>query len=374
MDYGQLHKEHRVCAIIDTGALINNVKAIRDRAKYAQIMAVVKSDAYGHGCAGVAAAIQDYVHSFAVATPEEGAALRKSGIGKPILVLGGAMECSYDILLEHSLMPCIYTLAAAGSLNEAAANKNKRVDIHIAVDTGMSRLGFYWDTAYQNIYEIAKLPNLNIKAVYSHLSCADSKDSAYTRLQIERFEKVKRMLKRVGTRIESYHIHNSAGLIEGGYLYDTVRTGILLYGLYPSQDVARIVGLQPIMSIISHISHLHTVPAGSGIGYGATHIVRKKTKIATVPVGYADGYPRLLSNKARVIINNKSAPVIGRICMEHFMVDVTGFKAVKEGDMVILLGGEGANRITADELAAHAQTINYEIVSGIAQRVPRIFV
>lgn len=373
MDYGQLHKEHRVCAIIDTKALINNVGVIKDRAKYAQIMAVVKSDAYGHGGAGVAITIQDYVNSFAVATPDEGATLRQAGIHKPILVLGGTMQCSYDILLEHSLMPCVYTLAAANSLNEAAESKNKRLDINIVIDTGMSRLGFYWDTAYQNILAIKSLSNLNIKAVYSHLSCADSKDNAYTRLQIERFEKVKKMLKRGGIRIENYHIHNSAGLIQGGYLYDTVRTGILLYGLYPSQDVARLVGLQPVMSIISHISYLHTVPAGSGIGYGATHIVHKKTKVATIPVGYADGYPRLLSNKARVIINNKSAPIIGRVCMEHFMVDITGIKAVKEGDMVILLGGEGTNRITADELAAHAQTINYEIVSGIAQRVPRTF-
>lgn len=369
----ELYKNYRVYAGVDLGAVERNIVLCKERAGKAKVMAVVKADAYGHGAAKVARRIEPLADSFAVAVPEEGIELRKSGITKPILILGETPEYHYDSLFEYYLAPTLYTLAAAKKLSSVATGKSAVLGVHIAVDTGMSRLGFYYTEAVGAVGAIASLEGLSIEGVFSHFSCADIKEEPYTLMQRKRFEEVKRGLKRRKIRCHNYHISNSAHIMESGGIMDCVRAGIMLYGLYPSDDIARSIPLEPAMSLVSHIAFLHTKPAGAGVSYGKTYITQGKTKIATIPVGYADGYPRALSNKARVLIHGKSAPVIGRVCMDQFMADVTAISNVRTGDKVILIGGEGENRITADELATLAGTINYEIVTGISKRVPRVY-
>ncbi|MDD3947745.1 MAG: alanine racemase [Clostridia bacterium] len=374
MDGSYLHKEYRVCAVVDLDVIERNVDTIRACSKKAKIMAVVKADAYGHGAVKVAQRIESGVDSFAVAIPEEGIELRRAGITKPILILGETTATFYNALLEYSLTPSVTTLTAAESLAEYAQKKEAELGVQIAVDTGMSRLGFLSRSAVEPIKTISSYKNLKIEGIYSHLACSDCKSDPYTALQRKRFFDFKRRLKRAKIYCHNFHLSNSADILEEGELFDTVRAGIMLYGLYPSAEVARTAELQPAMSLVSHIAYLHTVPKGTGVSYGRTYITQRRTNIATIPVGYADGYPRALSNKARVIIHGQSAPVIGRVTMDQFMVDVTDIKYAREGDEVILMGGDNANRITADELAAHAGTIHYEIVTGISKRVPRVYI
>lgn len=370
----EIYKSYRVAAVIDLGALENNIGIIRQRAGKSKITAVVKADAYGHGARRVATHIEPYADAFAVAIPEEGIELRDAGISKPILILGETMEAFYPDLFEYSLTPCVFNLCTAEKLNGLAKRKAKILGVQVAVDTGMSRLGFYWKSATENIAKIASLKNLKIEGVYSHLACSDEKLNPYNDLQRERFEKVIRALKRRRIRVPAFHLANSAEIIERGGSYNFVRAGIMLYGLYPSGEVMKIPMLKPVMSLVSHIASLNTLPAGTGVSYGKTYVTNKKTVIATIPVGYADGYPRALSNKGRVIIKGQSALITGRVCMDQFMADVTHIKGCEIGDEVILIGGEGKERITADEIAAICGTINYEIVTGISKRVPRVYI
>lgn len=373
-----LEKHSRIRAEIDLGAVRYNFAAMKARLKEGtKIIAVVKTNAYGHGAVPIARMMEkeDYIWGFAVATTDEGVELRRAGIRKPILCLGFIFPEDYDILVSLQIRPAVFKLSMARQLSEAAQRAKKSLPVHIAVDTGMGRIGY--QVTEENADEaakIAQLPGLKIEGMFTHFSKADELDKSYAALQEERYNAFADMLKKRGIKIPMKHIANSAAIMElpGAHL-DAVRAGITIYGIYPSDEVDRSrMDLRPVMSLVSHISYIKTVPAGSLISYGGTFVTKRESRIATVPAGYGDGYPRSLSGKASVLIRGRRAPIVGRICMDQFMVDVTDIEA-EEFDKVTLMGRDGDEEITADELGGLSGRFPYELVCDISRRVPRVY-
>ena len=368
----------RVYARINKDALFHNISEIRRKAgSSVKIAAVIKADAYGHGALETARVIDSVADCYAVAVMEEAVSLRENGIKKPIMILGHTSPYFYDDALRYDIALTVYSEDAAVMLSERAARHGRAGKIHIALDTGMSRIGFpLGSESVSAIKRISMLPCIEIEGVFSHFATADEKNKDFSLLQLSRFDEMCENLKRAGVNIPLRHICNSAGIMELPHChYEMVRAGIILYGLYPSDEVDKsIISVKPALELKSHVVNLKTVPAGTGISYGQTYITQKEAKIATIPVGYADGYPRLLSNKGRVLIRGRFAPITGRVCMDQFMVDVTDIPGASMMDEVTLIGRDGENEITADEIARLSDTINYEIVCGIGKRVPRIFV
>lgn len=370
-----MHDE-RICAVIDLDAINHNIELTRSKISAGtKIMAVIKADAYGHGAIEIARALSDKVDFFAVAVIEEGIVLRKAGIQNPILILGGTLESRYNKLIRYRLTPTVFTYEAAKKLSDAAIKKNTTINIHIAVDTGMGRIGFQPDEVGEAL-KISLLPGVFIEGLFTHYAKADEYDKSYSKRQLDKFTSFAAALEEKGVRIPIKHISNSAGIIDfDDSHFNMVRSGIMTYGLYPSLEVNPDFGLRPAMSILARVAHVKTLPAGCGVSYGADYITTCPTAVATVSAGYADGYPRALSNQGRVIIHGQYAPVIGRVCMDQFMIDVSAISGgVKTGDTVTLVGKDGENVLTVEELAGQAHSFNYEFVCGVSVRVPRIYI
>lgn len=339
-------------------------------------MAVVKADAYGHGVLPVArATIEAGADRLAVALPEEGAELREAGFKVPIQVFGEILPPQASLFIDYDLIPTISKIETAQKINELARKKDIIKKVHLIIDTGMGRIGVFPDKALEFVEKVRILSNLKIEGLMTHFSKADERDKEYTRQQWDKFNFVIQKLEEEGIKIPIKQAANSATIIDlPDMKLDMVRPGIMTYGLRPSHEVDQDFPLKPALSWKAKIVYLKDVPAGYGISYGATYITQKHTKIATIPLGYADGFSRHLSNKGEVLIGGKRAPVTGRVCMDQFMVDVTHIPGVKVGDEVVLIGKQGSEEITATEIADKIGTINYEITCAISKRVPRIYI
>lgn len=332
-----MSKNSRVKAVISLDAVEQNFREMRKNiAEDTKMIAVVKADAYGHGAVPIAHLIEgyDYIWGFAAATAEEAVHLRENGVTKPILILGIVFEEYYPELVRDDIRLAVCEYEEAEKLSKEAVLQNKTVHIHIALDTGMTRIG-YADIpeSVEEIKKIAGLPNLEIEGMFTHFSRADEYDRSPAMVQLERYQKFSDLVEAAGVEIPLHHCSNSAGIIRVPEAnLSIVRAGITIYGIYPSSEVERdIVKLTPVMELKSHVTYVKDVPEGAAISYGGTYVADKKRRVATIPVGYADGYPRQLSNKGWVLIHGKKAPILGRVCMDQFMVDVTEIGDVKKG-------------------------------------------
>ena len=369
----------RTVAVIDLAKLRRNVREIRAKIpEEALFCAVVKADAYGHGADRMIPVLRECgVDRYAVAFLREGQNLRNAGVTEPIHILGDTCPEDMQGVIEAGLIPAVFDVEMARDFSEAAVRAGTVLPIDIAIDTGMGRIGFQTadeamrEQAAEQIESISQMPNLKIEGLFSHFAKADETDKTFTAVQTERFAGMREKLAERGIRPQICHIANSAAILE---LPETcqqmMRAGIILYGLMPSDEVsANGARLEPVLSWISHVSYVKEVPAGTPIGYGGTYVTDRTSRIATIPVGYADGYRRDLSNTGAVEIAGRLAPIRGRVCMDQFMVDVTDIPDVKRGDPVRLIG----DLMTADRMAELAHTISYEIVCGISIRVPRVY-
>ncbi len=365
----------RIYAKIDLGAIEKNVAGVRSRIPAeTKIMAVIKADGYGHGAVTLARFLERQVDWFGVATADEAVELRNHGCKKPVLILGYVHPEEYPELVEKDITATIFRYADAEKLSSAAAKQGKTAEIHIAIDTGMCRIGYPANAeTVEEIQKIACLPGLHITGMFSHFYAADVRDKTSARAQREKFDHMIEMLEAAGVEIPIKHLDNSAGIMEMHRYYDMVRMGIMLYGIYPSEEMDPSYPLYPAMELISHISHVKTVAAGEGISYGHMYVADHAVRVATVPVGYADGYPRSLSGKGYVLIHGSRCPILGRICMDQMMVDVSALERVNVGDQVVLLGRDGEESITAAQAGDAAGSFSYEFVSGIGLRVPRVY-
>lgn len=366
-------------AEINLDNLAHNIKEVRRLAsKKAQIMAVIKADGYGHGAVKIAQTLLDNgADRFAVAVLDEAIELRQAGFNTPILILGYTQPERADELVRYEIEQAVYSLEAAEALSKAAVKQGKTAQIHVKIDTGMGRIGLQADDeAVQIIKKINSLPSLNIKGIFTHFAVADQVDKAYTQMQYKKLMWVCNELEKCGINIEIRHCGNSAAIIDIPEMHlDMVRAGIVLYGLAPSKEVMLDkLELKEVMSLKVRITHVKEIEAGTSVSYGRKFVADKKTKIASLPIGYADGYTRLLSGKAEALVQGKRVPIVGRICMDQCMIDVTGIEDVKVGDEVVLFGRQGNEFISIDELADKLGTINYEIVCMISRRVPRVYV
>ena len=360
--------------VIDLDAISDNLDAIREKAGV-PVMAVIKADAYGHGAVQVARLLKDKCAFFCVSSILEALELRDAGLTTPILILGYTPIEAFPTAILQDIRPAIYRLEDGKALSQAAGFLNKTAKFHFAVDTGMSRIGFQVTQADADICaKIAGLPGLEAEGMFSHFATADCEDLSRAEAQAARFAEFDEMLQKRGIRIPIRHLNNSAGLMNFRTPYEMVRSGIITYGMYPSDQVdPGLLKLRPALRWLSRVTHVKTLPAGREISYGGTYVTTQDTVIATIPVGYADGYRRNLSGKFYVLIHGQKAPILGRICMDQMMVDVTGIPGVKVGDRVTLVGTDGAETITMEAISALADSFNYEFVCGISRRVPRVY-
>lgn len=364
----------RTWAEIDVDALKSNIKNIKKLVGDKKVMAVVKADAYGHGykeCSRIL--LENGADSLGVATVSEAKQLRHEGFNVPILILGATFPEEAEDIINFDIIPTVFDFDYAKHLSNVAESIGKNVKIHIKIDTGMTRIGLNAETeAVEEIIKISKLPYVEIDGIFSHFACADEENPEYTRLQLERFNKVLNELKNHGIEIPCVHISNSAGIMMYPEArFDMVRAGIVLYGYHPSDEVDKEkLSIKPVMTFKTRITQIKEVESGVGVSYGKTYITDKRTKIATIPVGYADGYSRGLSQKAKVEIGGELFDVIGRICMDQCMIDVTNANNINVGDEVILFGG---GKMTAEDIAKGLNTISYEVLCQVSKRIPRIY-
>ena len=359
---------------IDLDAICANFDAVQKKAGV-PVMAIVKADAYGHGAVQVARLLEGKCAFFGVSSISEALELRQAGLSTPILILGHTPSKAFPLAVQHDIRPTIYRYESALALSQEACKQEKTAPFHFAVDTGMSRLGFQADAESADICcRIAQLPGLYAEGLFSHFATADCADLSRSQAQADRFDKFIAMLKDRGVEIPLCHMDNSAGLMNFNKHYDLVRSGIVTYGLYPSEEVSpALLTLKSALCWYSRITHIKTLPAGREISYGGTFVTVKPTKVATVPVGYADGYRRGLSGKFHVLIHGKKAPILGRICMDQMMVDVTDIPDAQIGDRVVLVGSDGEETITVEQIAEAAGSFNYEFICGVSRRVPRYY-
>jgi alanine racemase len=360
---------------VDHHALRWNLQQIREKVgTQVKILSMVKANAYGHGAVAVAQTLAGAGgDAFGVATLEEGVELRQAGILAPILVLAGAYDDQLADFLAHSLTPVVHDLSRLKNLEKAVRQRGATLNVQLKIDTGMGRLGLIAAECDAWIGELHKIDALKIDGVFSHFSHAESVEGDYTRQQLDIFNRVLERLRAENVRPRLVHFANSAATITLPAAYfDMVRPGIMLYGVYPSPAMASQITLKPVLAWKTKILQIKKVPAATSISYGQTFVTKRDSLIATLPIGYADGYPRLLSNRGEVLVGGQRAPVAGRVCMDLTMIDVTDIRNVKQGDEVVLLGRQGAAEISADQIAAWANTISYEILTSISARVPRI--
>ncbi len=372
-----MNQYHRVSAEINLDAIAHNIKQVRSKInRDTKVLAVVKADGYGHGAVEVSkVCLYSGADQLGVATCDEGVQLRNASIQVPVLILSKTVEAQLETVVNNSLTQTIYTYEMAKELSETAKRLKKTAYAHIKIDTGMSRIGFLPNEESLKIIEdIFKLDNIEITGIFTHFSTADERDKAFTKEQYRRFMYVADAIESKGHKGLIRHCANSAAIIDmPQYQLDMVRSGIITYGMLPSNDVSHNIDLMPAMSIKSQIIHIKTLDEGVGIGYNRTFYTNRKTVVATVPIGYADGYSRRLSNKARVIVNGQYANIIGNVCMDQLMIDVTDINA-NLGDIVTLMGTDGNAQVSAEELAEIEGTINYEVVCDVGKRVPRVYI
>ena len=376
----RLEQYSRVCAHINLDAVLHNLKQMHDHiSEDTKIMAVIKADAYGHGSVPIAWEMEElsYVYGYGVASVEEAMQLRNANIRKPILVLGYTFPYSYETLINQEITPTVFRRDVLHQLDEIAGRMKVKTPIHIKVDTGMTRIGIRPDEeGAAFVKEALACENLIVEGIFTHFSKADEADKDFANGQLQSFLSfVTKCEEENAYKFKLVHCSNSAGIIDmPDANLDLVRAGIILYGMWPSEDVSKdAVDLEPVLSLKSHIVYVKDVEAGIPVSYNGTYITERTTRIATIPVGYADGYPRNLSNTGTVIIAGKRAPIIGRVCMDQFMVDVTGIPECKEGDEVTLIGSDGDECITMEELGAISGRFNYEFACEIGKRTPRVF-
>lgn len=370
----------RVYAKIDLDAIAYNMEQMKQNIRpETKVMAVIKADGYGHGAVQIAEMMErwNYIWGFAVATLDEAVVLRTEGIQKPILVLGCVFPDQYMEMLKHEIRMNIYTEEMAESISRMAAREGKTAYMHIKLDTGMSRLGFgINEQSAETIKRISKMPNVNMEGIFTHFTKADEKDKSFTKKQIQEFVWMTERLKEKNVRFTYEHCSNSAGIIDVPEAnFDIVRAGISTYGLYPSEEVDKTnVKLKPALALKSHVAFVKEIERGTPVSYGGTFVAKEKMKIATIPVGYADGYPRSLSNKGYVLIRGKKAPILGRVCMDQFMVDVTQIDGVSFGDKVTMIGKDGNEILPVEVLSELSGRFNYEFVCDLGKRIPRVYV
>ena len=364
-------------AEINLGAIRSNVREVRSEVgPVPKISVAVKANAYGHGLERVAQTmLQAGVNMLGVAFLEEGIELRRMDIGAPILILGSEFPERADEIVRWGLTPTVCTHELAVALSAAAKRQRRKVRVHLKVDTGMGRIGLKTGEILSFVEAISGLDGLVLEGIYTHFPVADAYDERYTLSQIRRFAEVVRRIRARGIPIPIAHAANSAAIIRYPDAHmDMVRPGLMIYGLEPFRGAHYQIQLKPALTLKSRICFLKTVRAGTAIGYGRTFIAQKQSEIATIPVGYGDGYRRSLSNRGQVLIRGKRAKIVGNICMDQMMVDVTKVVGVRVGDEVVLIGEQGAERISAEEIARLCGTINYEVVCALTQRVPRVYV
>ena len=368
----------RCYAEMSLEAIGHNIREVKKRLpEGVKLLGVVKANAYGHGAVPVASYLENQVDYFATATIEEAVELRENGISAPILILGYVSPSQYGDLVEYDITQTIDSYAQALALEKEAARQNRKAKAHLAVDTGMTRIGFQvTEHDADEAAKIADLPHIELEGMFTHFSCADQEDKTYCSMQMEKYDKMTALLAERGVTIPLRHICNSAGIMEfDDHRFEMVRSGIITYGIYPSEEVKKErLDLIPALSWKSHVIHVKEVGPGIGVSYGATYVTEKPmTRIATVSAGYADGYPRALSNQGCVLIHGKKAPIIGRICMDQMMVDVTDIPDVQVEDVVTLVGTDGDETITIEEIANPAARFDYEMLCDISSRVTRVY-
>ncbi len=359
-------------AEVDLSAVAYNIENIKKQVAPAEIMAVVKANAYGHGAVEISnTAIKHGVKYLDVASVEEGVELRKAGIDIPILVFSGLSLNQASLYLDNNLEATLFDEVGLKNLHQAALEANKQAVAHIKIDTGMGRVGIHWRNAVEFIEKVHSTNAVQILSVYTHFANSDHIDKSYALLQLARFNQVLDQLEKKGIKIPLRHAANSGAILDIPESYfDFVRPGIMLYGYYPSSTTSQSIHLKPAMSLKSRVLYLKDVEKGESISYDRTYLAPRPTRVATIPVGYADGYNRLLSNQGQVLINGDFFPVIGRVTMDLLMVDV-GEKNIKIGDKVVLLGKQKENEITIQSICEKVNTIPYEVLCSISQRVPR---
>jgi alanine racemase len=372
-------KMERIYAKINMGAIAHNIKLIKSRIGESRLMLIVKADGYGHGAAAMAKAFEAEADYFAVAELGEAMELRHAGVRKPVLILGYTPPVLYEKALENDISLTVFSLDTVRVLSEKAAAAGKKACVHFAVDTGMGRIG--WQVCEQDAAEAAeaaKLPFIEAEGIFSHFATADEDDTGFSAVQRREFERFCEMLSKRGVHIPVKHMNNSAGILRFSDGYGMVRAGIITYGLFPAENMAAEFAaqfpLQPAMELITRITHIKELPAGKTVSYGSTYKTERKTLVATLPSGYADGYPRALSGKGEVLLRGVRCPIIGRICMDQMMVDISAVPNAQIHEEVTLMGKNGDEFISAEEIAALAGTINYEFICGISKRVPRVYI
>ena len=361
--------------LIDLDAISHNIDAVREKAGV-PVMAVIKADAYGHGAVPIARLLRSKCAFFGVSSMLEALELRRAGIDNPILILGHTPPAAFPEAVRQGIRPAIFRYEDAVALSRAAADAGVTTPFHFALDTGMSRIGFQATEDSADICaKIAALPGLRAEGLFSHFATADCADLTRSRRQAALFDTFDAMLRIRGVEIPIRHLDNSAGLMNFPCRYEMVRSGIVTYGMYPSEEVSpALLQLEPALQWVSRITHLKLLEPGREISYGGTFVTTRPTRVATIPVGYADGYRRSLSGKFHVLIRGRKAPILGRVCMDQMMVDVTDIPDVALDDPVTLVGRSGNARITVEQIAAAADSFNYEFVCGISRRVPRFYI
>lgn len=377
MSTNKIKEYYRVKADINLDAIHENVVNAKALTKPGtKLMAIIKADAYGHGAVMVAHTLEDVADAYGVAILEEGIELRQSGINKPILILGYTPAPLYPAMIKYDIATAVFEYDMAKKMSDTAEKMGKKAKVHIKLDTGMSRIGFKQDEeSLEAIKKISKLPGIEIEGCFTHFATMDEKDKTKAMKQFERYMDFVKKIEDAGIKIPVKHVSNSAGIIEKPEVnLDMVRDGICVYGMYPSEEVDKTkLKLTPAMEIKSYVSFVKTLEAGVEIGYGGTYTTTKETVVATIPVGYADGYSRALSNRGRVLIKGKSFPIIGRICMDQFMIDISSKPDIKQGDEVTLVGRDGDEYISIEEVADMSYSFNYEFVCDIGKRIPRVY-
>lgn len=371
--------EERVLAIIDLDAIAYNMTNIKSKVgKETGIIGIIKADAYGHGSVEISRVIlENGADWLAVAVVDEGINLRKNGIAAPILLLGYTPELRLEDVVNNGFIQTVYTYETAKKLSDVAVRLGKTAVIHIKIDTGMGRIGYRVNEASADeIVKISELPNIEVNGMFTHFSTADEKDKNYTLNQYNKFVQMDAFLRERGLEIPIKHAANSAAIMDfDNMMFNMVRPGIILYGAYPSEEVDKDnLSIKPAMSVKTHVSYVKEVNEGDYISYGRKYQAVGKRIIATIPVGYADGFIRAYSNGGKVLIKGEYAPIVGRICMDQFMVDVTDIKDVQINDEVVLIGKQGNKEITVDFIASILDTINYEVFCTLSKRVPRQYI
>ena len=376
----KLESYQRVWAEVDLDAIWENMVHMKENiAENTKILAVIKTDGYGHGGVPIAKMLEqlDFMFGYAAATYEEAHVLREAGVKKPILILGYTFPYCYEELIREEIRPAVYRRDTVEELAAAAAKVGQKAKVHIKVDTGMGRIGITPDEeGLEFVRFLIEHPELEVEGIFTHFAKSDEADKTSANHQLELFQNfIDKIQTELGITIPVKHCSNSAAILEMPQAnMDMVRAGITTYGLYPSEEVSKdIVPLRAAMSLYSHIVYCKMIHAGQSVSYGGLFTAQKDTRVATIPVGYGDGYPRSLSGRGYVLIHGKRAPILGRVCMDQFMVDISEIPEAMDGDKVTLLGMDGTERITAEELGELSGRFNYEFVCDLGKRIPRVY-